>query len=276
MTGTAGRSRGMRQGLLAAHPRHGPGPGGWRGSPRRAPGRVPPPPRRRRPRAPRSPRARTVSPATVRTCSSSSTTRTAPFAPPVPGFDSSGIAAARRPARRRQEKAARGTASRARRAPHLDGSAVPADDPERRREAEPAPRELGGEERIEDPLQRGFVHATAGVLDLEIHVLALGQLVVELRLSQVGAVEHLTPVLHRMRPSASPRASEALVMRFMILSASASRRRRLAAGPWRARRSARPASRRHLEQVPHLPDDEFDRRVPTRSSLARSRRASGR
>src|SRR3954467_9882194 len=58
-----------------------------------------------------------------------------------------------------------------------------------RREPEPTPGGLGGEERVED-LEDGLLHhAAAGVRHLEIDVFALGQVLAELEVAQVRAIE---------------------------------------------------------------------------------------
>jgi hypothetical protein len=65
---------------------------------------------------------------------------------------------------------------------------VRAEDPQHGREPEPATGELRGEERLEDPSLRGGVHADAGVRDLQAHVVAGDELVVEEGLGEVAAI----------------------------------------------------------------------------------------
>ena len=83
------------------------------------------------------------------------------------------------------------------------------DDPHDGRESQAAPGELGGEERVEDPLQRAAVHAAPGVGHLEEHVAAgvLGP----------ASPSSSRPVRSEIVPGASPSASEALVMRFITI-----------------------------------------------------------
>src|SRR5262249_29368424 len=57
----------------------------------------------------------------------------------------------------------------------LDPALVAAHDPEHRGEPEPAPRELGGEERVEEARGRGRATPAPGVLDLEVDVMARGE-----------------------------------------------------------------------------------------------------
>ena len=61
-------------------------------------------------------------------------------------------------------------------------------DPEHRRQPEPAAGELGREEGVEELLEGLSLDAEARVGDLEIGVLALGQLVVQIGAGQVLAV----------------------------------------------------------------------------------------
>jgi hypothetical protein len=50
----------------------------------------------------------------------------------------------------------------------LDGAMVPAHDAKHGGQAQAAPGEFGGEERVEDPIQGGLVHAMAGVRDFHV------------------------------------------------------------------------------------------------------------
>ena len=99
----------------------------------------------------------------------------------------------------------------------LHRAVVPADDALHRGEPEPTTGELRREERIEDPVPGGFVHARPGVDDLEERVAALGELARQLVARQV-APGRRRPVRERtvIVPFASPIASEAFVIRLRI------------------------------------------------------------
>ena len=85
-------------------------------------------------------------------------------------------------------------------------------DPLDDRKPEAVAREFGGEERVENPGLHFGCHAAPGVGDLQLQVIALGQ-AFRVRAASPGPLS--PPRGHRITPSRSPIASDALVMRFI-------------------------------------------------------------
>ena len=97
-----------------------------------------------------------------------------------------------------------------------DGSLVAPDDALDRRQPQTPARELRREEGIEDLVQGLLIHAAAGVGNLQADIKPFRQILAETDARQVFGMHWTASVEIEITPPCSPRASEALMIRFMI------------------------------------------------------------
>ena len=155
----------------------------------------------------------------------------------------------------RQEDAEKGAFARL--ADNFDIAVMALHDAEHCRQAQSAAREFGGEERVENALQRFRRHTAAVVGDLERHETSR----LDLRAAARWRAQPCGPQTMRIRitPGASPMASAALMRRFMticwICPGSASTKQSLGGEVELHRDAARNGGAQQGEVVAHQPGE---------------------